>query len=494
MTALLMKFFLFVLFCYRVRGCSNDRFYPRYHLAPPFGWMNDPNGFSEYKNEFHLFYQFNPNSSHEPGIAHWGHAKSRDLFHWEHLPIAMYPDKWYDKSGVFSGSAIVENDKMFLFYTGNVNFPGQIPDHEQIQAGAVSFDGVSVKKFKNNPIINETKLQPNFRDPKVWKHKSTYYMVCGNSFKDIESNTDLGRAILFTSKDMINWNFASVLDESDGSLGYMWECPDFFELDGRFVLLFSPQGIKPFGNKYRNLYQTGYIVGDFDYNTNVFTPRTEFIELDHGHDYYATQTLLDKLKRRILVAWLDMWEQSYPERRDGWTGQMTIPRVLSLSKDNRLIQKPVKEITLARGRHLYSGRAYFGTVVTLVDKAGEISIRAPKDKDLRLIIESDGELGKVIISYDYKKGLVTLNRGGKDGIRRTKWRPQKKLYLKIYIDASSIELFYGDGEITFSSRFFPEGAVKLRVGEKSEIESMEVYTMKRTTFVNHDCDETAVIN
>ncbi|CAG4987888.1 unnamed protein product [Parnassius apollo] len=454
--------------------------------------MNDPNGFSEYKNEFHLFYQFNPNSSLEPGIAHWAHAKSKDLFHWEHLPIAMYPDKWYDKSGVFSGSAIVENDKMFIFYTGNVNFPGQDPDHKQIQAGAASFDGVRVKKFKNNPIINGTKFQPDFRDPKVWKHGDTYYMVCGNSFKDIESNATLGRAILFTSKNMINWSFASVLDESDGSLGYMWECPDFFELDGRFVLLLSPQGMKPFGDKFRNLYQTGYIVGDFDYITNVFTPRTDFIELDHGHDFYATQTLLDKSKRRIVIAWLDMWEQSYPEGRDGWTGQMTIPRVLSLSKDNRLIQKPVKEITLARGRPLYSGRACSGTVVTLEDKAGEINIRAPKDKDLRLLIESEGEYHQVIISYDYKKGLVTLNRGNKDGIRRTKWRPQKKLYLKIYIDASSVELFFGDGEITFSSRFFPEGAVKLRVDDNSEIEFMNVFTMKRTTFVNHDSDEAAV--
>ncbi|CAH2063789.1 unnamed protein product, partial [Iphiclides podalirius] len=121
-----------------VTASVNDRYYPRYHLAPTHGWMNDPNGFSVFNGEYHLYYQYNPNSSLEPGIAHWGHAKSKDMFHWEHLPIAMYPDEWYDKTGVFSGSAIVEDDKIYLFYTGNVNFPGQTPDHMQHQVLAKS--------------------------------------------------------------------------------------------------------------------------------------------------------------------------------------------------------------------------------------------------------------------------------------------------------------------------------------------------------------------
>lgn len=483
------RFFIFFLLSYSVAASVNDRYYPRYHLAPPFGWMNDPNGFSEYNNEYHLFYQYNPNSSLEPGIAHWGHAKSKDLVYWEHLPIAMYPDEWYDRTGVFSGSAIVEDDKMYLFYTGNVNFPGQTPDHQQYQALAISTDGVNVRKLASNPIINGTEFQPDFRDPKVWKHGSTYYMVLGNSFHDEDSNSTLGRALLYTSKDKENWTFASILDESDGSLGYMWECPDFFELDGRFVLLFSPQGIAPSGDKYRNLYQTGYIVGDFDYRTNIFTPKTDFIELDHGHDYYATQTILDRFKRRIVIAWFDMWEQKYPEERDGWTGQMTIPRVLSLTRDNRLIQKPIKEASVARGSSLFSGKARAGTVVTLEDKAGEINIRAPKNKNLEILIESSNETSKVIVTYDYKKGQVTLDRGGKDGIRRTKWRPNGKLKLRAYIDASSIELFFGDGEVTFSSRFFPDGPVKLRLSGKSDVESMKVYGMKRTVSVDHSNGE-----
>ncbi|XP_068628039.1 sucrose-6-phosphate hydrolase-like [Battus philenor] len=470
----------------RALAAVDDRYYPRYHLAPPHGWMNDPNGFSEYNDEYHLFYQFNPNSSLEPGIAHWGHAKSKDLFHWEHLPIAMYPDQWYDRTGVFSGSAIVEDDKMYLFYTGNINFPGQNPDHQQHQALAISTDGETVTKLIKNPIINGSEYQPDLRDPKVWKHDDTYYMVLGNSFHHSESNSTRGRALLFTSPDRENWSFASVLDESDGSLGYMWECPDFFELDGRFVLLFSPQGIAPSGDKYRNLYQTGYIVGDFDYETNIFTPKTEFVELDHGHDYYATQTILDSLDRRIVIAWFDMWDQKYPEEGDGWTGQMTIPRILSLDENNRIVQKPIKEISSARGRSIYSGKARAGTVVILKDKSGEISITTPKNRDLNLSIESTNAESRVLISYNYRKGQVTLDRGGKDGIRRTKWRPKGKLNLKAYIDASSIELFFGDGEVTFSSRFFPDGPVKLRLGKSSPVESLQVYDMKRTVFLNQD--------
>ncbi|XP_013141532.1 PREDICTED: sucrose-6-phosphate hydrolase-like [Papilio polytes] len=472
--------FLFILFCYRATAVVDDRYYPRYHLAPPYGWMNDPNGFSEFKNEYHLFYQFNPNSSLVPGIAHWGHAKSKDFFRWEHLPIAMYPDQWYDKGGVFSGSALVENDKLYLYYTGNVNKPGQYPDHQQHQVLAISTNGVDVTKEKINPIINGSNYQPDFRDPKVWKYRNTYYMVIGNSFQDEETNSTLGRALLYTSKDKIQWDFASILDESDGSLGYMWECPDFFELNGRFVLLFSPQGIPPSGYKYRNLYQTGYIVGDFDYKTNMFTPKTEFIELDYGHDLYATQTILDKSKRRIVIAWMDMWDQNYAEAEDGFTGQMTIPRELSLDKYNRLIQRPVKEIASIRGRTRFIGKGRAGAEINLRDKSGEIHIKSSANKDLEIWIQSTNESSNVLISYNYKRGIVTLDRGGKDGVRRAKWRPTDKLHLKAYIDASSIELFFGNGEVTFSSRFFPVGPIKVRIGESNDVESISVIDLQRS--------------
>ncbi|XP_026745599.1 uncharacterized protein LOC113506951 [Trichoplusia ni] len=478
MLVIVTKFLLIALCFYRCSANNvSARYYPRYHLAPPYGWMNDPNGFCVFNNEFHLFYQFNPESSQDPGIAHWGHARSADLFHWEHLPIAMYPDRSFDKTGVFSGSALIENRTMYLFYTGNVNFPNQYPERVQRQALAFSKDGVHVEKYEGNPILKAENRQPHIRDPKVWKHGNTYYMVLGNSY----NNHTVGRVLLYTSKDLVSWTEASILGESDGSMGYMWECPDFFELGGKFVLLFSPQGLEPRGDKYRNLYQTGYIVGNFDYESKLFTPLTEFMELDHGHDFYATQTTLDTRGNRVVVAWFDMWEQNYPDQQDGFNGQMTLPRYLYLTRDFRLLQKPVRQVSNIRGRKLYSGRAKPNNVIKLDDNSAEIRVVAARLKNFELLIESENNT--VSISYDYRKGKVTLDRGGNDGVRRTNWRPSLKLYWQIFIDASSIEVFCGNGEVTFSSRFFPTGNVSIRVGDDSQADELTVFKLKRSVDV-----------
>ncbi|XP_034825169.1 sucrose-6-phosphate hydrolase-like [Maniola hyperantus] len=468
-------------FLYSINGeITNDRYYPMYHAAPPFGWMNDPNGFARFKSEYHLFYQYNPDSSLVPGTAAWGHMKSSDLVHWQHLPIAMYPNNTYDRSGVFSGSALIEDGKMYLYYTAHINHPGETPDHEENQALAISEDGVNVVKYENNPIIPGTGRQPDIRDPKVWKHGDTYYLVLGNKFK--RNGTELGRVLLYASKDKYTWEEKAILDESDGWLGYMWECPDFFQLGGYFVLLFSPQGVKPEGDKYRNLYQCGYIVGRFDYKTLKFTPVTEFQELDHGHDFYATQSILDDKKRRLVIAWLDMWETNYPEQNDGFTGQMTLPRILTLTKDLRLLQRPVPEIRAARADVICTGQASGGTSVTLANKAGEVNIRASASNDLELFIE--GETASVVIYYDATNGQISLDRGGEDGLRRTEWRPKYLLKITIYIDASSIEVFCGDGQVTFSSRYFTNGPVSVRLGDSSKVEQFRVINMKRTVPIN----------
>lgn len=456
-------YYLILLFGIALGQEVNQRYYPRYHLAPPYGWMNDPNGFSIFKNEYHLFYQYNPETSLEPGYAHWGHAKSTDLMTWEHLPIALYPDKDYDLNGVFSGSAIVEDGTMYLYYTTNLNHPGETPEKEQHQALATGTDGVTFTKNENNPIVPNADLQPNIRDPKVWKHGDKYYMVLGNSISDT-----YGRTLLFTSDDKLNWQQASVLAESNGTLGYMWECPDFFELDGKFILLFSPQGVKPDGDKYNNLYQTGYIIGSFDYETNKFTPEIDFKELDHGHDFYATQTLDDtETGRRVLIAWMDMWEQYYPERQDGFTGLMTLPRTLRLV-DGNLIQKPIASVEAATGKVVFNGPAKNNKYIKLNNNAGVINVKAPKNEKFELLISSQNTANSVTLSYDPTASTVTLNRGGDDGVRRTQWVPKgDSLIWSVYVDASSVELFCGEGEVTFSSRFFPEGQVSVRVGSSS---------------------------
>ncbi|XP_032512379.2 sucrose-6-phosphate hydrolase-like [Danaus plexippus] len=479
-----LEFLLLISFFYKSEASIiSNSYFPAYHLAPPKGWMNDPNGFCIYKSEYHLFYQYNPNSSYEPGIAHWGHAKSRDLFTWENLPIAMYPDKSYDKTGVFSGSALVEDNIMFLFYTGNVNLPGSTPDHEQQQALAISKDGINVTKYARNPILKGLEHQPNIRDPKVWKHGSSYYMVLGNSFVN-GSNQTLGRALLYKSDNKITWEQVSVLHESNGDLGYMFECPDFFELDGKYVLLFSPQGVKADGDDYKNLFQTGYIIGDFNYETYEFKPLTQFRELDHGHDFYATQTILDKSNNRIVIAWNDMWETNYPEQKEGFTGQMTIPRILLLSQNLTLIQKPVGEVAKILDGLVFTGRGIGGQNFILKDNIGLISISASVERDFVLHFESEDDSRALIIKYDSQNHTVSLDRGGEDGLRRTRWTPVNAMNMNIYVDKSSIELFCGDGEITFSSRYFPVGQSIIRVGTQSIADILTLNSIKPTVYLN----------
>ncbi|CAH2091650.1 unnamed protein product [Euphydryas editha] len=307
-------------------------------------------------------------------------------------------------------------------------------------------------------------------------------MVLGNSF----NNSTLGCVLLYTSKDKISWNQVSIIDESDGFLGYMWECPDFFELNGHFFLLFSPQGVKPKGDKYKNLYQTGYIVGDFDYSTNSFKLLRGFQELDYGHDFYATQTILDDMGRRIVIAWMDMWDQNYPEQRDGFNGQMTIPRELSLTRSGRIIQKPVKEIKGVHGKIIHFGKSNGGTSVLLNNNAAEVIIIASKSSDLEVFVESRNSTKTVNIKYDSRNGKVSLDRGGNDGLRRTEWRPKNILKMKIYVDASSIEVFCGKGEVTMSSRFFPDGPVQVRLGDESQAKLLQVIDLHQSVLINNN--------
>ncbi|XP_052738122.1 sucrose-6-phosphate hydrolase-like [Bicyclus anynana] len=412
------------------------------------------------------------------GTVHWGHAKSSDLLTWQHLPIAMYPNNTYDANGVFSGSALIEDDVMYLYYTAHTTYPGQTPSQIERQALAVSTDGVNVVKYENNPILLADDRQPDIRDPKVWKHGSTYYMVLGNKFQ--VDGADRGRVLLYSSQDKYNWTEVAIIGESDGKLGYMWECPDFFQLYGRFILLFSPQGVQPEGDKYKNLFQTGYIVGDFDYDTLVFKPLTEFQELDHGHDIYATQTILDNLGRRIVIAWFDMWENNYPEQGDGFNGQITIPRILTLTKNLHINQRPVPEIRAARTNIVRTGSAGGRATATLDNKAGEVNIRASVSKDLELYIE--GTNVTLLIYYNATSGQISLDRAG--DLRRTEWQPINVLILNIFIDASSIEVFCGDGEVTMSSRYFTDGDVTLRIGDNSEVDQFRVINMRSTVPIN----------
>lgn len=307
---------------------TNDRYRLNYHVTAPSGWMNDPNGFSFFKGYYHIFYQYHPNSV-KWGPMHWGHARSKDLVHWERLPIALRPGDSEDKDGCFSGSAIVKDDRLYLIYTGhNLKNENNSDDYWQNQNLAVSEDGITFKKCEANPIIPEPPIDnaADFRDPKIWFDNNKWFVILGS-----KNNKGLGRVLLYSSTDLKKWDYIGPIAtaKSIDTEGYVWECPDFFKINGQDILIMSPQGIKAKDLKYRNFYQTGYLIGKFDQVTNKFV-HGEFHELDYGHDFYATQTMLAPDGRRLMFAWMDMWESEMPEQADGWAGALTFPRELHL--------------------------------------------------------------------------------------------------------------------------------------------------------------------
>lgn len=270
---------------------AEDR--PAFHITPYVGWMNDPNGFSCYKGEYHLFYQYNPYNTHWDSM-HWGHVVSKDLLHWDYLPAALAPDQDYDKVGCFSGSAIeLEDGRQLLMYTAvdrEILEDGTARD-VQTQAVAVG-DGKDYVKYDKNPVLTFKNLpegasRVDFRDPKIWKEKDgNFYCVIGSRPAD-----GSGQILLYRSKNGFEWEFVSTLAENKNRYGKMWECPDFFELDGKYVLLTSPQDMIPEGMEYHNGNGTLCIIGDLDSETH--TLKEQFYQsVDYGIDCYAMQTLL----------------------------------------------------------------------------------------------------------------------------------------------------------------------------------------------------------
>ena len=242
-----------------------DNYRLDYHLMPPAGWMNDPNGLIYFNHEYHAFYQHNP---YEPknGPMHWGHAKSKDLVNWEHLPVALAPSEIYDMGesggyGCWSGSAVDDNGVLTLIYTGHVD--GRTPT--EVQCIATSTDGVTFNKAAYNPVIAGAPEEGGFgfRDPKVWQHDGVWYMVIGYG-KD-----GLGKALLYKSSDMRDWSYIGVAAESDGTMGICGSVRICFRLGTEMthVLVISPMNM--------GTTKTMYLTGKFSYETGIFDTVTQ---------------------------------------------------------------------------------------------------------------------------------------------------------------------------------------------------------------------------
>ncbi len=305
---------------------------PQFHFSPKKGWLNDPNGLIWWGDKYHLFYQHYPGAP-EHGPMHWGHATSDDLLSWRDLPIALAPDTPAapgDRSGIFSGSAVDDDGLLTLVYTQFTDTqarPGQPPE---TQAIATSRDGVTFTKAAENPVIatRPAEATSGFRDPKVWKGEDGLWrMVLGSG------DDQGGKVLLYRSQDLREWEYLGVLYRGDVSLGTMWECPDFFPLGEKYVLIISVnvdgrQGVV-------------WFVGEFE-NERFFPEKQGWC--DFGPDFYAAQTFEDGKGRRILIAWMSRWGSKIPTAADGWAGAMTLPRELYLDENGELASRPVAEV------------------------------------------------------------------------------------------------------------------------------------------------------
>ena len=415
-------------------SAAADPFRQCFHLMPPVGWMNDPNGLCRCGEWYHVFYQYGP---FDPtgGVKMWGHYRSRDLLHWEQLPPMLYPDQPWDIHGVYSGSALVEDGTMYLYYTGNVKFSG---DYDYITAGrghntalAVSRDGVTVE---SNELLLENKDYPSdltchVRDPKVWAQDGKYYMVLGARTKE-----ERGELLVYESEDKRRWQHCNTLTTQD-KFGYMWECPDLFCLDGQWFLQCSPQGVKQQGNHFQNVYTCGYFPLDGDFRGEYTL--ADFQEMDCGFDFYAPQTFVDG-ERRILIGWMGMPDAPYtnPTAEQGWQHCLTVPCLLRRD-GKRLLRTPVPEIDALRGKHVAPEEASVFDMECRTQQQGRLVIR-----------------GSAVIEWE--EGLLRLKIDGGGAGRTVRCAEVGEVQtLRVLADVSSLEIFVNGGEQVLSTRYYP---------------------------------------
>mgnify|MGYP002764209016 CR=1 FL=1 len=418
---------------------------PEFHLSPRVGWMNDPNGFSDYKGEHHLFFQYYPYATHWDSM-HWGHAKSTDFIKWEYLPTALAPDQDYDNSGVFSGSAIEDGEKCI----------------RQNQCVAIG-NGVEYEKIENNPVVTADMLPEgssleDFRDPKVWKENGKYYMVAGSRHGD-----GSGQIALFCAEKPEKWEFAGILDRSENKIGRMWECPDFYPLDGKQVLMISPQEMEAEGLEFHNGNNTAFLIGNYNKEKLKFT-REKVQCVDYGLDFYAPQTMETEDGRRILIGWMQSWDNPmYPDTHR-YSGMMTIPRELSM-KGGRICQIPVRELENYRSNVISYDNVCIHEETGLKGISGrsidlQIALKGKEYGKFKIKLAADENHYSEII-YDRDEKTLTFDRTHsgfkKDTIStRSMYVSDKKdvINLRILVDRFSVEIFVNDGEQVMTSLIY----------------------------------------
>ncbi len=452
----------------------NEDHRPQFHFSPEANWMNDPNGMVYYEGEYHLFYQYYPDST-VWGPMHWGHAVSQDMVSWEHLPIALYPDSL---GYIFSGSAVIDWDN-----TSGLGDGGEPPmiaiftHHEmegernktntfQYQSIAYSNDrGRTFVKYEGNPVVSNPGIK-DFRDPKVIWHEATKKWIMVFAAYD--------KVRIYNSPNLIDWTFTSEFGIPGDKR--LWECPDLFPIqvegsgEEKWVLITSIQKEGPNGGT-----ATSYFVGDFDGATFKGDNKNQKW-LDYGTDNYALVTWADVPKsdgRRLALGWMSNWQYAQQVPTEKWRSAMTLPRSLTLhnsSGDYVLRSHPVKELeSIEKESNAISGQTINGTFELPTQPNHslyklELSFERPSKGIVEVRFSNDVD-ESLSVGYSVADQHYFIDRtfAGKDDFSDAfaDYHTGEAAYshdqidMVIYADLSSIELFADQGQCVMTDIFFP---------------------------------------
>lgn len=421
--------------------------------------MNDPNGFIQWDDEYHLFYQYNPHGAFH-GSIHWGHAVSRDLVYWHDLPVALRPTPGApDESGCFSGCAVDNDGTPTLIYTG-------FREEQQTQCLAISHDKLtSWTPDPSNPVLAGAppSMRPqDFRDPFVWREDDNWYMVVGSG-----RQSGGGTALLYHTRDLKRWDYLHPLLEGEPEeTGEVWECPNFFPLGDKHVLIVS---VWPKACVY-------YFVGT--YQNHRFIPELKG-KLDHNGSFYAPLSTLDVQGRRLLVGWLDEGRTAKAQRTAGWAGSLSLPQELLLLPNGQLGMRPVAELDVLRTGHIKhqnikvsKGRIKYidgvqGDALELnvmfkptgAQQYGIIVRRSPNGQEETQILY-DAATKQIVIDRSHHSLAEDTNR--EPHLTDLTLAEDEPLQLRIFIDRSVLEVF-ANNRAFVASRIYPTRPDSLQV-------------------------------
>ncbi|MGC1361790.1 MAG: glycoside hydrolase family 32 protein [Silvibacterium sp.] len=444
---------------------------PQYHLLPKANWMNDPNGPIYWDGNYHMFYQYNPNGAFW-GDMHWGHAISPDMVHWQHLPVALVPTPGGpDADGCFSGTAVIDGDAVAMVYTGVVSAP---ESEATIRDGVHSFKESQCLAFGSGKDLTTWKKYPQpviaapppgldvtgFRDPSPWRQGNGWYMTVGSGIRGKG-----GAVLLYHSSDLRHWDYLHMLTKGTGNgkdtvnpvdSGTMWECPDFFPLGDKHVLIYSAE---------RKAY---WLTGVLDPKTMIFHPERNGL-LDYG-SFYAPKTQLDKDQNRILWGWISETRPLEAYRASGWAGMMSLPRVLTLDKDLNLrfavapavdnLRQSPQTLRISKSQEENQQRI---ARMHIENCCGEIlCIAKTENAPFGLSIIGDGEANSapwLTVQYDPSQP-ARIRIDDKDVPLQI--GDAGELELHFYIDGSVIEAFVNK-QVACAKRFYYSGSSAPRV-------------------------------